>query len=258
MTQPRRITVAPNGARLQKADHPGLPVTAAEIAHTARMCQLAGADALHLHVRDGDGQHSLDADLYRDAIAAVARAAPGMDIQITTEAAGRFDVPAQLELLANLKPAAASISVREIARSPDLVRDVYATALAQGTRVQHILYGGTCIAQLCSWLDDGIVQSQMRDAILVLGQYAPAQTGTPADLPDLLAHTTAARLNMTVCAFGPKEQQCLLAAAEMGCDLRVGFENNRTAPDGTVWQDNAAAVAALKHACDQQNKVASA
>lgn len=243
-----RITVAPNGARLQKADHAAVPMTAQELAEVARACQIAGANAIHLHVRELDGTHSLDPDLYRAAIDAVSKAAVGMAIQVTTEAGGRYEVSEQLHLLRDLKPAAASIAVREIARAPELAAEIYATAHQHGIEVQHILYGTSCFDQLADWMATDIVPSTMRDAILVLGQYTPPRAGNPAELPALLEYARDAGLRMTVCAFGPNEQACLLAAAALGSDLRVGFENNRSAPDGSIWGDNAQAVASLRAA----------
>lgn len=252
MTSVPHITVAPNGARMQKSDHADLPMTDRELAETARKCQAAGARCIHLHVRDSDGVHSLDPGLYRTAISAVSRAAPGMDIQVTTEAAGRYDVAEQLHLLRDLRPTAASISVREIARMPELAPQIYSTALAQKTRVQHIVYGPGCIAQLVQWQAMGLVPANMNDAILVLGQYSPPRSGRPDDLGDVLNRARDAELRVTVCAFGPQEQACLVAAAKLGCDLRVGFENNIRAPDGSIWADNAAAVASLRSACAEQ------
>ncbi len=71
------VMVAPNGARRGKADHPALPVTAAELGADAAACFAAGAAAIHLHVRDAIAGHSLDRAIYRAAIAAVRRyAAP--------------------------------------------------------------------------------------------------------------------------------------------------------------------------------------
>ncbi len=93
------ITVAPTGARRQTFDHPNLPLTADDIASTAHACFLAGAHRLHLHVREADGSHSLDASRYRVAIVAVSDAAPSMLIQITTESAGRYSVADQLACL---------------------------------------------------------------------------------------------------------------------------------------------------------------
>jgi uncharacterized protein (DUF849 family) len=48
-----------------------------------------------------------------------------------------------------------------------------------------------------------------------------------------------------VCAFGPEEHTCLLAAAKHGGSLRVGFENSLVSKAGTPHKDNAASVSAL-------------
>ena len=138
MTSPF-ILVAPTGARRGKADHPAMPVTIPEIIHTARGCYDIGADGLHLHVRDKDGRHTLDAGLYNEALAELALAVPGLRLQITTEAADRFNVDTQLACLKQVRPGWASISVREIARSPDMADAVYGTCADNGTEVQHIL-----------------------------------------------------------------------------------------------------------------------
>ncbi|MGH6903418.1 MAG: 3-keto-5-aminohexanoate cleavage protein [Geminicoccaceae bacterium] len=66
---PLVVTVAPNGARRTKTDHPDLPITPAEIARDAAWCADAGASVLHLHVRAGDGRHSLDPDLLAETAA---------------------------------------------------------------------------------------------------------------------------------------------------------------------------------------------
>ncbi|HAO88477.1 MAG TPA: class III aminotransferase, partial [Gammaproteobacteria bacterium] len=42
MTRPVLITVAPNGARKLKQDHPQLPLTAYELGETAAACSAAG------------------------------------------------------------------------------------------------------------------------------------------------------------------------------------------------------------------------
>ena len=112
---PLLIAVAPNGARLTKADHAGIPLTVAELARTAVECRDAGAGMIHLHIRDADGRHLLDADGYRDATATVRReVGPDMTIQITSEAAGRYQPPEQRAVITATRPAAASMAIREI------------------------------------------------------------------------------------------------------------------------------------------------
>src|SRR5262245_17593900 len=45
---------------LSKARHPRVPVTALELAIDALLVREAGADELHIHVRDRDGAETLD------------------------------------------------------------------------------------------------------------------------------------------------------------------------------------------------------
>src|SRR5512140_78338 len=85
------VAVAPNGARKKRADHPRLPITAIELAACAQECLAAGASMLHLHVRDSQGAHSLDPDLYENAITAIRqRVGDDLILQVTTETAGIY------------------------------------------------------------------------------------------------------------------------------------------------------------------------
>ena len=238
------IMVAPNGARRTQADHPALPVSLAETIATARACHRAGADALHLHIRDDTGGHSLDPGRYREALSELARTLPNMTVQITTESANIYDVPAQLRTLTQVAPKWASVSIREIARAPDLADAVYGACAHNDTRVQHILYDANDAALLRDWQSRGIVRADQGDVILVLGRYATGQTSAPQEVA-ALRDTIPQRANWMLCAFGATEHACLLRAAQLGGDIRVGFENSLYAADGTLHPDNAASVATL-------------
>jgi len=238
------IMVAPNGARRGKADHTALPVTLPEIIRTAADCQKAGAHGLHLHIRDKSGAHSLDGGLYREALSELRRVLPTFKIQITTEAAGMFDVPAQLACLQQVRPAWASLAIGEIAREPELGDHIYGTCAEHGTKVQHILYDTKDYALLKDWQTRGIIRPEQTDVLFVLGRYLRDRSSRPADLdPFLACHQGDAR--WMLCAFGAGEHDCLRYAAEHGGDLRVGFENSLVGPDGQTWPDCAASVAAL-------------
>lgn len=238
------IMVAPTGARRSKADHPALPVTLPEIVEAAIACHAAGADALHLHVRDENGAHSLDAGRYLEALSELSARLPEMLVQITTEAAGIFDVASQLTCLNDVKPAWASISVREIARAPELADRVYGTCAVQGTKVQHILYGVDDMALLKQWQSAGYVRADQTDVICVLGRYEADQPSTPSDLTPFLG-AMGEDTTWMVCAFGQQEHECLQHAALRGGNLRVGFENSICTSAGERYPDNAASVAAL-------------
>lgn len=245
MSATYELTVAPNGARKTKADHPALPMTTEELAICARDCQIAGAGAIHLHVRDRQGAHSLDAGRYRDAISAIQDLAPGMGVQITTESAGLFDVDAQYECVRALRPASASISVREMARDEDVAARVYALAHEANTRVQHILYDASCLTRFRDWRARGIIRATQDDVLFVLGQYVPPVPARPTDLDLFLSELSEETVNWTVCAFGQAEQASLLWAIHRGGNARVGFENNMVSTTGNVHSNNSAAVQSL-------------
>lgn len=240
------IMVAPNGARRGKADHSALPLTTSEIVETARACKAAGADGLHLHVRDDQGTHSLDPGRYREALDELSRAVPDLRLQITTEAVGIYDVSQQLDCLEQVRPGWASIAVRETARDMELAPRVYAACADMSCEVQHILYDTDDIAILKRWQAEGIVRQGQDSVLFVLGRYAVGQTSDPTELDPFLAALPNAPEWM-LCAFGPQEHACLAHAAKRGGNLRVGFENSLLAADGQPHTDNAASVAAL---CD--------
>ncbi|WP_412508274.1 3-keto-5-aminohexanoate cleavage protein [Roseovarius sp. SYSU LYC5161] len=238
------IMVAPNGARRGKADHPALPVSTDELVQTAAACHDAGAQGFHLHVRDDDGQHSLDPGRYRETLDELARAVPDLRLQITTESGGRFDVATQLATLRAVRPGWASVAAREIARDPDLADAAYGTCAEQRTEVQHIVYEPADLALLADWRARGVVREDQTSVIFVLGRYSPPRPARPSDLAAFGPVPSWAGTWM-LCAFGPREHDCLIAAARAGGDLRVGFENSLQDGQKSPHKDNAASVAAL-------------
>ena len=239
------IMVAPNGARRTKADHPELPMTTPEIVETARASVAAGAQALHLHVRDADGHHSLDPGRYREALAELSAHLPDLPVQITTEAAGVFDVATQLKCLHDLKPKWASISVREIERDANLAASVYATCADQDTKVQHILYDVGDIELFHRWRETGIIDPSQDSVLLVLGRHSKNQNSDPAELAPLLTALGPVSRWM-VCAFGQNEHKCLLATAQRGGDVRIGFENSVLNQSGAPYKSNADSLATFR------------
>ncbi|MFN3824301.1 MAG: 3-keto-5-aminohexanoate cleavage protein [Pseudorhodobacter sp.] len=241
-----RVMVAPNGARRGKADHPALPVTIAETVATAAACHAAGAGAIHAHLRDGDGRHWLDAGAYAELIAEIARAVPDMAVQITTEAAGRYDAPAQRALLERVAPEGVSIAVSEMLSDGDraAARACYHRLAEAGVAVQHILYEPSHIAILAQETAAGTIPEGALCVLYVLGRYTDGQQSDPASIAPFLAAAEAAGVSpdWAVCAFGSAETACLAAAFAQGGKARVGFENNLHMADGSLAPDNAARV----------------
>ncbi|HEY0837448.1 MAG TPA: 3-keto-5-aminohexanoate cleavage protein [Azospirillum sp.] len=242
---PLIITVAPNGARRGKADHPAIPLTPDEIGREAARCREAGAAMIHLHVRDAAGRHTLDPDAYRAATAAVRReAGPDLLIQATTEAVGAYTADQQIAAMRALRPEAFSAAVRELV--PDAGAEAAAAGfLAEqaraGTLVQHILYDTPDVARFDDLVRRGVVPEAGASVLFVLGRYTAGQQSDARDLLPFL-EAWSRGLPWAVCAFGRCEAACMAAAAALGGHARVGFENNLDLPDGARAPDNAALV----------------
>lgn len=244
--EPFVIAVAPNGARRTKADHEAIPLTPDEIASEAVRCVEVGATVLHLHVRDANGRHSLDAALYRAAMTAVRRVVGDrLVIQVTTEQAGRYSAAEQMALLRELRPPATSIAIREIHGEGIDEREV-GTFLAWARReriaIQYILYSAREARRLVDMQRRGIVLEERPNALFVLGRYSAGQRSDPlAVLP--FVDGWPPESPWSLCAFGATEARCMAAALALGGHARVGFENNLILPNGTPATSNADLVA---------------
>ncbi len=244
--EPLIVMVAPTGARRGKADHPALPVAPGELARTAADCREAGACMIHLHVRDRDGAHTLEAEAYRTAIAAIEKAVgEGLVIQVSSEAAGRFGPEQQMAMVRELRPEAVSLGLNEIVPDPQweaAAADFLAWLRAQRILPQYILYSPRDVARYNDLCARGVIPGERHFLLFVLGEYGSRREArAPELLPCLQALERPA--DWAVCAFGRRESACVMAAAALGGHGRVGFENNLYLSDGARAPDNAALIA---------------
>ena len=244
------LMVALNGARKGKADHPALPITIPEVIAEAKACYAAGADGLHLHLRDADGRHLLDAGLYREALGEMQIAVPDMACQITTEAVGMYSPAQQRAIVAAVQPRLVSVSLAEMLEGGDVdaAAEFYQNCAATDISVQHILYGAEDLRQMASMLDKGHIPENGLQLLFVLGRYSDNQQSSPEDLDPFTAwhRDNGVRADWGICAFGLQETQCLQAAHQQGGKLRVGFENSFWNADGSMAASNHERVAEVK------------
>lgn len=246
------IAVAPNGGRKVKADHPAVPLTAAELAVTAAHCLDAGAAMIHAHVRNPDGSHLLDADAYRAAIAAI-RSAVGsrLVIQITSEALGKYTPAQQRAVVQAVKPEAVSLALRELvqdAGEEKAFSDLLRWMKRENVTPQIILYDVNDAIRLAELQKRGLIPFERLPVLYVLGRYTAGQTSKPVDLLPFVAPDAPKFAHWSVCAFGAQEIACVTAGALLGGHMRVGFENNDLLPDGARAKGNRDLVSAARSA----------
>lgn len=240
MSDPFIIMSAPNGARRQKADHAAIPLTARELADCAVEVAAAGASILHLHVRDDRGRHSLDADRYRAAIAAI-RDAAGEDIiiQATSEAVGQYSTAQQMAMVKDLRPEAVSLALRELC--PDEAALAEFAAFVRWMENEHIfpqyiLYDVADYQRFENYRRQGVFQNDRPFTLFVLGRY---QDSSPEPAPQLTQYMTEAAFPWAVCGFGTSEVHAVTHAVKNKGHIRVGFENNIWRKEGQLLTNNA-------------------
>ncbi len=249
------IMVAPNGARKTKFDHSSLPVSIEETASEAASCYAVGASALHAHVRGANDEHLLDAGLYHELIAEVCRRAPGMLVQITSEAVGIYTPEQQVDCIQAVKPEMASMVLREISSNfdqPDYAQRFFQWCDENRVHIQHILFSAEDFEHFLDYRERGIIPAGHRCVLFVLGRYNVNFQSEPADLEPFLQHGLD-ELDWFTCAFGHREQECVMAAIEAGGNARIGFENNLYLPSGELAASTTALVESLVDRLRQQN-----
>jgi 3-keto-5-aminohexanoate cleavage enzyme len=243
------VMCAPNGARKSKADHPSLPIRPNELADEAERLVAVGVSVLHLHVRDENGEHSLEIARYREAIAAIrARVGHSLVIQVTTESVGRYSRHQQMDLVLALKPEAVSLALGElcpgVAEEEEAGR-FFCALPDQGTWPQFIVYTPDQLVRLDRLRQRRLLGSERPSCLLVLGSYVDAREGSLEELERFLDVLDPRHFSWSACCFGRTEQAVLKHVAQRGGHVRLGFENNHELPDSAVATDNSDLVQAF-------------
>lgn len=246
--------VAPNGARFNKRDHPALPITIAETVECAIACNAVGADGLHAHIRDEQGNHLLDRYVYAELIRELETMVPEMKVQITTEAVDRYSPDFQMEIALGSGAKMVSVSIRELSTAtPEATSEFYLECEAKDIAIQHILYDTNDCALLQQRLPHKLFSSSSLQLLFVLGRYSESKEASPSELKPFLRWLSTAQLSpdWAVCAFGKKETECLMESKRHGGKCRIGFENSFFLRSGEVAEFNAEKVEDFRCAIDE-------
>jgi uncharacterized protein (DUF849 family) len=231
------LAVAPNGARKTKADLPAIPLSAEEIGLEARACQQAGASMIHLHVRNSDGKHSLNSELYKSAIQQIKKQTEGdLFIQVTSEAVGKYSSDEQFEMIHRVKPQGVSIGLREIKQHDALeINEHFNWMRDNKVCPQLILYNQHDLELYKKWLEEGVLPGKTYPLLFVIGKH---QVEGVFNAELLQTDIELSASSWMVCAFGDQEYSVGKHAAKLGGHIRLGFENNHLLANGNDAKNN--------------------
>ncbi len=231
-----RLKACLNGAR-RPHEHPALPVTAAQLAADVVRVVAAGAEAVHLHVKDADGADTLDAAKLEAVLAEVRRLAPGVPLGVTT---GAWAMPDPDERAAAVGRWTALPDFASVNWHEPGAEQVAAALARRGVAVEAGLWHAEAVEtwrsstwrnrctrvllELPDGLDDAATAAEAEALIALLG---------PTDDVTVLLH-----------GEGSTAWPALRIAGARGMATRIGLEDVLTLPDGSPAPSNAALVTA--------------
>ena len=229
-----------NGTR-RKAEHPQVPLTAADLARDAAACVAVGARSLHVHPRDGDGAESLEAAVVEEAVAAIRSAARGTELTLST---GLWIVDGDPEARAALigawtvLPDVCSVNVGESGW-----RELVKLLADRGIGVEVGIWShDEAVAFASSGLEDRCVRALVEPHDPEPGAAVVTAAGIDGVLGEIGIALPRLHHGYDAATWG-----VLDAAVPAGRDIRIGFEDTLTLPDGALARDNAALVAAARN-----------
>lgn len=225
-----------NGAR--SADfHPRLPLDADAMARDGAGCVAAGAAELHVHARGLDGHESLAPAAMDRTVLALRRACPGTLIGVSTGAWIENDDLSTLVAIAGWRelPDYASVNLSEQAaplvmeslRQRGIGVEAGLASVADAERLVSLDHGGRVLRILIE------ISEQTLDEAFAVSNGIEAVLERAGIRRVILLHGE----NATVWPFVQR-------AAERNWSTRVGLEDGKALPDGTIAAGNAALTAA--------------
>lgn len=250
MTTGTLITVAPTGAESAKVEVPALPVTLDELLLTAKECEALGAAVVHVHIRDGAAQPTLDQRRLRETVAAL-RESTDLVVQLSSGGAVSDPEADRLAVL-DAAPDMASCTMGTVNFGTDVFLNRWEFIVELHTRMQE-----RGIVPEYEIFDLGHLTALQR----LLGKYGlPAGghvhvdlvMGVPGGMPGTPAALVAAEqmlrdlpagTTFSATGVGRSTIPVLLASLSAGGHLRVGMEDTVTYAKGQPVESNMQLVA---------------
>jgi len=255
------ISCAVTGNLVRPDQHPGLPVTPAQIAQAAIDAGRAGAAIAHIHVREPDtGMPSMRLELFREVVERIRDSGSGILINLTTGEGGRF-APSEedpriagpgttllpplrrVEHVVELKPDLCSLDfntmnsgAQVVINTPANVRKMAAAIVAAGVKPELEVFDSGDIHMAKDMIAEGLLPGRPFFQIVTGVRYGCAPT------PETLAYMKSilpAGAAWSAFGIGRHEFPILAVAQALGGHVRVGMEDNIHIRRGELVRDNA-------------------
>lgn len=225
------VTVATTGAWPKKENNPSVPMTPKEIAEDVHDCWKAGAAIAHLHMRDDEGNGTMNIEKFRETVARIKEKQCGIVINCTTSGDLHATDETRMAHLKALKPEMASYDCGSMnwmnsglfLNPPAFLEQLGLVMQENGVKPEIEVFDASFIYNALYYQKKGILKGPLHFQFCM-----GAAGGTAATVENLVYLKGLIPQDATWSAFGigAGHMPILLATVAMGGHIRLGMEDN--------------------------------
>lgn len=257
----RILSVATTGAWPSKEDNPKIPLQPHEIAEEIYKCWQIGASVAHVHVRDADGNDTMEVGIFKEVLDTLRNQYPECDIIINLTAAGGIGNSEEERLapFQTLKPEMASFDCGTMNwmhmgvfnNNPNFLRKMGKAMLDSGVKPEIEVFSPSMIYEAKYYFNNGFLEAPLHFQFCM--GVAGGMTATAENLV-LMKNVLDKELpGSTWSAFGVGRgsMEVLYTTVALGGHVRVGMEDNIMYSRGVLAESNMQLVARAKRVIEE-------
>ncbi len=244
------ITAAVTGAWPKKENNPNVPMTPQEIADDVYACWKAGAAIAHLHMRDDEGNGTMDTAKFEETVNLIHTKYPDCDIILNLTTSGDIHADDEIRVahVKKLKPEMASYDCGSMnwlhsglfINSPKFLTDCGLLFQETNTKPEIEAFDPGMIGNAAYYIKKGVLKTPVHFQFCM-----GCANGIPGTMKNLIfmketADELVGKGNYTWSCFGVghSAMEMLYGAVALGGGIRVGMEDNVMYAKGQLAESN--------------------
>ena len=242
------ITVATTGAWPKKENNPAVPMTPSEICEDVYDCWQAGAAIAHLHMRDENGNGTMDKEKFAETVKLLRERHPDCDIILNMTTSGALTASDELRMIhvKELRPEMASydcgsmnwLHTSVFLNTPPFLEELGKNLQEWGVKPEIEAFDPGMIANAAYYLKKGVLKAPLHFQFCM-----GCANGIPGSMKNLVfMKETMEQLcpgsTWSCFSVGHSALEMMYGAVAMGGHIRVGMEDNVMYAKGQLADSN--------------------
>ena len=253
------ITAAVTGAWPKKENNPNVPMTPQEIADDVYACWKAGAAVAHLHMRDDEGNGTMDTAKFEETVNLIHTKYPDCDIVLNLTTSGDIHADDEIRVahVKKLKPEMASYDCGSMnwlnsglfLNTPKFLTDCGLLFQELGVKPEIEAFDPGMIGNAAYYIKKGVLKTPVHFQFCM-----GCANGIAGSMKNLIfmketADELVGKGNYTWSCFGVghSAMEMLYGAVALGGGIRVGMEDNVMYAKGQLAESNVQFVERAAH-----------